>query len=150
MPESRSSHSGSSPGGCRRPRTGRSRRSSRTSAPRVRTTALGVARPIRAAPTDGSRPTRHRRDPCDDPLMDYLGQAADEAYAADLDDFVATRSSWAKRARSHGDRDAAKRIGALRKPTVVGWALNRWVRDHADGVTTVRTLGRQLREATRL
>ncbi|KQU28379.1 MULTISPECIES: hypothetical protein [unclassified Rhodococcus (in: high G+C Gram-positive bacteria)] len=74
-------------------------------------------------------------------------EVADELYGLDPSDFVATRTGRQKQARSDGDKDLAKQIGALRKPTIVGWVLNVTVRDAEDDVTDLLDLGEALREA---
>ncbi|MDQ1181890.1 hypothetical protein [Rhodococcus sp. SORGH_AS_0301] len=74
-------------------------------------------------------------------------EVADELYGLDPSDFVATRTERQKQARSDGDKALAKQIGALRKPTIVGWVLNVTVRDAEDDVTDLLDLGEALREA---
>ncbi len=74
-------------------------------------------------------------------------EVADELYGLDPSDFVAARTGRQKQARSDGDKDLAKQIGALRKPTIVGWVLNVTVRDAEDDVTDLLDLGEALREA---
>ncbi|WP_285189362.1 hypothetical protein [Rhodococcus sp. MEB041] len=74
-------------------------------------------------------------------------EVADELYGLDPSDFVAARTDRQKQARSDGDKDLAKQIGALRKPTIVGWVLNVTVRDAEDDVTDLLDLGEALREA---
>ncbi|MGH3171885.1 MAG: hypothetical protein ACRDN0_39255, partial [Trebonia sp.] len=56
---------------------------------------------------------------------DRVTQAAGELYAADPDGFMQRRKELAEAARADGDKEAAKRITALRKPTRVAWILNR-------------------------
>lgn len=48
----------------------------------------------------------------------------DELYTARPEDFTARRSQLAAAAKKAGDRDAAKRIGGARKPTVAAWVVN--------------------------
>ncbi|MGB7362380.1 MAG: hypothetical protein WA931_05015, partial [Rhodococcus sp. (in: high G+C Gram-positive bacteria)] len=74
-------------------------------------------------------------------------KAADELYGLDTADFVARRTELQKQARAEGEKDTAKRIAALRKPTTVGWVINVLVRDAADEVTDLLDLGEALREA---
>jgi hypothetical protein len=54
--------------------------------------------------------------------------AADELYGAAPGDFVARRQELAATARTAGDADAARRLKALRRPTLAAWASNRFVR----------------------
>ncbi|GAB48883.1 hypothetical protein [Mobilicoccus pelagius] len=72
----------------------------------------------------------------------------DELYGVDLAGFVDTRTRLAKAAREAGDKDAASRIGGLRKPTVAAWAVNRLVRDRPIEVETLLAVGERMREAT--
>ncbi|KIQ17426.1 hypothetical protein [Rhodococcus sp. MEB064] len=74
-------------------------------------------------------------------------EVADELYGLDPSDFVAARTDRQKQARSDGDKALAKQIGALRKPTIVGWVLNVTVRDADDDVADLLDLGEALREA---
>lgn len=76
-----------------------------------------------------------------------VDEVADELYGLDPSDFVAARTVRQKQARAEGDRDLATRIGALRKPTLVGWALNRVVRGAGDELGDLLDLGQALREA---
>lgn len=50
--------------------------------------------------------------------------ALDELYSGDLEGFVGRRNELAKRLRSDGDRDAADKVKALKKPNQPAWALN--------------------------
>jgi len=78
-----------------------------------------------------------------------VGAAAAELYAADPAEFTDRRKALAAAARAAGDADAAKRIGALRKPTRPAWIVNRLAR--ADPAATVRLadLAAGLRAAAR-
>jgi hypothetical protein len=72
---------------------------------------------------------------------------AEELYGLALDDFTPVRTQRAKEARADGDRDLARRITELRKPTVAAWALNMLIRQDEGEVEQLLTLGEQLREA---
>lgn len=76
-----------------------------------------------------------------------LDDVADELYGLDPADFVRVRTERQKQARADGDKALAKEIGALRKPTTVGWVLNVLVRDAEDEVGDLVDLGEALREA---
>lgn len=76
-----------------------------------------------------------------------LDDVADELYGLDPADFVRVRTERQKQARADGDKTLAKDIGALRKPTTVGWVLNVLVRDAEDEVGDLFDLGEALREA---
>jgi hypothetical protein len=52
----------------------------------------------------------------------------DTLYAAPLDEFVAERDALAKQLRADGDREAADRVKALRKPSAAVWAVNQLAR----------------------
>jgi hypothetical protein len=84
-----------------------------------------------------------RRDaPAKDP-----DAVADELYAATPEEFTALRDDYAKAARDRGDRDAARQISALRKPTISAWLINQLVRSHPDDIEALLELGAGLREA---
>lgn len=78
-----------------------------------------------------------------------LDDVAGELYGLDPGDFVATRTERAAEARADGDRDLAKAITALRKPTVAAWTVNLLAR-HAPGeIAALLDLGDALRSAQR-
>ncbi|QCQ90357.1 hypothetical protein [Rhodococcus sp. SGAir0479] len=74
---------------------------------------------------------------------------ADELYRLDPSEFVAARTERVQQARKGGDRDAAKRIAAFKKPTVVGWAVNLLSAERSDEVDSVLSLGDALQRAQR-
>jgi hypothetical protein len=76
-----------------------------------------------------------------------VSAAAAELYQADPADFVAVRTRLAAEARKSGDADAAKRIAALRKPTVPAWIVNRHVLTHPKTVRQLLDLHEQLQAA---
>lgn len=78
--------------------------------------------------------------------MDLRG-AALELYGVLPGEFVATRSLLARQARVAGDRELAKAIGALPKPTLAAWAVNMLVRACGEEVEELLTVGARLREA---
>ena len=63
-----------------------------------------------------------------------------------LSGFTAARSELTRTLREQGKPDLAKRIGALRKPSVVLWALNQAARVAADDLEAVRAAGDRLRQ----
>ncbi|MFG2639450.1 hypothetical protein ACGFYP_00475 [Streptomyces sp. NPDC048370] len=77
-------------------------------------------------------------------------QVIDELYGVAPGEFVAARDARAAEARSAEDPVAAKRIAALRRPTLAAWASNRFVRERPDDVGRLLALGETLREAHRL
>ena len=82
-----------------------------------------------------------------------LKPVADELYGLSPKEFTAARNAAAKQA---DDKDLAKAIADLRKPTVGAWAVNRLVRDAPAGLEealglstaqlTMRELGRRRKE----
>jgi len=74
-------------------------------------------------------------------------EAAAELYGADPQDFTERRKALAAAAKTAGDAAAAKRIGALRKPTRAAWVVNRLARDDPDAPTRLASLGAALRAA---
>ncbi|MFD9703213.1 hypothetical protein [Lentzea sp. NPDC059081] len=82
-----------------------------------------------------------------------LESVADELYGLPPKEFTAARNAAAKQA---GDKDLAKAIADLRRPTVGAWAVNRLVRDAPEGLAealglstaelTMRELGRRRKE----
>jgi hypothetical protein len=81
-----------------------------------------------------------RRSPVD--------EAAADLYALSPREFTAHRDALAKAAKASGDKDAAREIAALRKPTVTAWLANQLVRRHHDDVVALLDLGPALRDAT--
>ncbi len=79
-------------------------------------------------------------------LADDVAVVADELYAVPLDEFVAEREARVKTARAGGDRDLARRVGALAKPTVAAWLLNQLVRHRPAAVEQLVRLGDELRQ----
>jgi hypothetical protein len=71
----------------------------------------------------------------------------DDLYAADLDEFVARRDDLAKRLRKEGNREAADRVKALRKPSAPAWAANRLARFARGDVNSVLKAGERLERA---
>jgi hypothetical protein len=67
---------------------------------------------------------------------DLLAEAVAELYDKDPDAFMPRRQELAEAARAAGDRDAAKQITGLRKPTRSAWVVNHLVR--ADPEVTIR------------
>lgn len=74
-----------------------------------------------------------------------VDEIADELYGLLPEEFTAARNARAKQARAAGDRGAAGRIAALRKPTVAAWAANQLVRARRDEVEVLLDLGAELR-----
>ncbi|WP_374970351.1 hypothetical protein [Terrabacter sp. BE26] len=79
----------------------------------------------------------------------HLRAAVEQLYAVPPPRFTPVRSELVAQARSAGDKKLAASIGALRKPTVAAWAVNHFVREHADEVEELRAFAELLREAQR-
>jgi hypothetical protein len=78
----------------------------------------------------------------DDPEVDAL-------FDLPVGEFVAARDRLAKDRRAAGDRSGAGEIKALRRPTVVAWALNQLARRHRDDLAALLEAGRVVAEAQR-
>ncbi|MEU7940731.1 hypothetical protein [Microbispora bryophytorum] len=78
-----------------------------------------------------------------------VDEAADRLYGMVPDEFTSARDALAKEAKAAGDAALAKRIKALRKPTVVAWAVNRTARERSEELGRLLDLGRRLRDAWR-
>jgi hypothetical protein len=76
-----------------------------------------------------------------------LEAATEQVYAATPEDFMAVRTALVAEARQAKDRELAKAIGALRKPTRSAWLINVLARSAAEEVTGLLDLGEALREA---
>ncbi|MEU8236978.1 hypothetical protein AB0C07_01890 [Actinoplanes missouriensis] len=70
-------------------------------------------------------------------------------YEEPPDGFVATRSAAIEEARKAGDRDAAKRLAALKKPTVAAWVVNLLAIKRPDLIEELVELSSALRAAQR-
>ena len=81
------------------------------------------------------------------PVQDELASAAEELYALPPGDFTAARDERVAEARTSGNRDLARAIGALRRPTVSAWLVNQLVREAGDQVGELLALGESLRQA---
>ena len=60
--------------------------------------------------------------------------AAHPLFALDPKDFVTARDPLAKRLQKEGDKDGAKAVKALRRPTIPIWALNQVARERPDEI----------------
>jgi hypothetical protein len=70
-------------------------------------------------------------------------------YEAPPDGFVAARTAAVAEARKAGDKEAAKRLGALRKPTVAAWVVNLLALRRPDMIDELVELATALRSAQR-
>jgi len=78
---------------------------------------------------------------------DDLPPDADAIYGLPLEDFVPERAAVAKRLRGEGEREAAKRVTALRKPSVAAWTINQLVRSRTKDVAAFTKAADGLRAA---
>lgn len=76
-----------------------------------------------------------------------LDAATDELYAISPDDFVERRKALAGQARKAGDRELAKQITQLRRPTRSAWLVNLAAREAGDDVAALLDLGAELAQA---
>lgn len=81
--------------------------------------------------------------------MDF-DSATDEVFTAPRSEFVETRDRRAREADEEGDRDTARRIAALRKPTVAAWLVNLLARERPDALQRFLALGDSLRTGSEL
>ncbi len=77
-----------------------------------------------------------------------LSDVADELYAVPPDEFMAARTAARDRAKGEGDKELAKAIAALPKPTTAAWVANLLSRRQPDEVGQLVELGELLRQAT--
>ena len=71
----------------------------------------------------------------------------DELYGVKPEEFTALRTKLVAAAKKRGDTDAAKRIGAARKPTTAAWVVNVLVHTNGDVKGAVADLRERLRAA---
>jgi hypothetical protein len=72
---------------------------------------------------------------------------ADELYALPPDEFIAARREREAQARAAGDRDLAKEIAGLAKPSSAAWVCNLLAREEREEIEGLVELGGMLREA---
>ncbi|GHF28653.1 hypothetical protein GCM10010218_07240 [Streptomyces mashuensis] len=80
--------------------------------------------------------------------MDF-DTVAGELYGLPPNAFTAARDRCAAEARRAGDKELARRIAALRRPTLAAWAVNLLARGRPDDIRSLAALGEALREAHR-
>ena len=74
-------------------------------------------------------------------------EVIDRLYGLPLAEFTGARNEAAREIRKAGDREAAERVKALRKPTAAAGAVNRLVREHRDEVEQFLRAATALRDA---
>jgi hypothetical protein len=80
-------------------------------------------------------------------VSDELADAVAELYRLPPEDFVSARADRVQALRDSGDKDTAKQVAALRKPTVGAWLVNLLVADDPSLPDQVSALADQLRTA---
>ncbi|ODU02688.1 MAG: hypothetical protein ABS81_16875 [Pseudonocardia sp. SCN 72-86] len=78
-----------------------------------------------------------------------MEDAAEELYGVAPDDFVPVRDELVTAAREAGDRDAARAIGKLRRPTQAAWLANLLARERATQLDGLLSLAADLGDAQR-
>jgi len=71
----------------------------------------------------------------------------DALYGLPLDEFIKARDALARGRSKEQGKEAGAAIKALRKPSVVAWALNQLARRHPDEVEALMETGARLRRA---
>ena len=83
------------------------------------------------------------------PGTEDVERAIDELFVAPPEAFTESRNALANRLKDEGDGEAARRVGALRKPVRSAWAVNRLVHEDRSAVEELLKVGEQLRLAQR-
>ena len=76
-----------------------------------------------------------------------LAEIAAELYGLPTSEFTATRDAHVKALKAAGQKELAKTVGALRRPTVAAWMLNQLVRELPATGGQLHELGAALRDA---
>jgi hypothetical protein len=82
--------------------------------------------------------------PRTDPDPDAEPDPGAELFALAPEDFTAARDALVRQLRSAGRTEAAKSVGALRRPTVAAWAVNQVARADPGAVDAARAGGREV------
>lgn len=72
-----------------------------------------------------------------------------ELYRLPLEEFTAARDDLSRDLRGNGDKDAAARVKALKKPNLAAWTLNQLAHRHPDDVSELFDVTAQVRDAQR-
>lgn len=76
-------------------------------------------------------------------------QEIDELFRSPAARFTAARDELARRLAAGGDKEGAKEVKGLRKPTLIAWALNQLSRRHREDLESMIEAGSDLRAAQR-
>src|SRR4051794_22945928 len=71
----------------------------------------------------------------------------DRLYALPLEQFVSERNTLARTLKQAGDTDAAADVAALRKPSLVAWAVNQLAHTRRRDVDLLLDAGKRLVDA---
>jgi hypothetical protein len=74
-------------------------------------------------------------------------EVAQEIYAAPFEDFLSVRTAQVKEAKAAGDKELARQIGGLRKPTRSAWLVNLLARAAPEDLDELLQIGTALRDA---
>jgi hypothetical protein len=74
-------------------------------------------------------------------------QVGDELFGLPPEEFVAARDELARRLKREGDAEAARRVKALRRPSLSAWAVNQLARRQRAGLGPLLAAGERLRAA---
>jgi [2Fe-2S] binding domain len=80
-------------------------------------------------------------------VADRIDEAADRLYGLPLDEFVRERDATAKALRAEKERDAAKAVAALAKPSAGAWAVNAIARERPELRDELLAAGDAVRDA---
>ena len=75
------------------------------------------------------------------------GDDLDRLYGVDPAEFTELRKELVTEAKKRGDRDAARTIGAARRPTTAAWVVNALVRADGTAASRLAEIGQHLRAA---
>jgi hypothetical protein len=78
-----------------------------------------------------------------------LDEQISELYRRPLDEFIAARDELTRQLRADGDKDAAARVKALKKPNIAAWALNQLAHRHPDDLDELFDATAKVRDAQR-
>src|SRR5918996_447150 len=118
--------------------SGSSRVRSRATPRSIQTPTARMAPAINTATS--TRPTSTAR------YASTVAHDVDALFALPPEEFTAARDELAK---SLEERQAAKEVKALRRPTAAAWAVNQTVRRHPDALERLLAAGREVRSAQR-
>jgi len=80
-------------------------------------------------------------------IVAQVDAASDELYGLAPSDFIGRRHEISCQAKADGAAEAAKQIGALRRPTTSAWVANLLARERPDEIAALLKLGAALEDA---